>query len=138
MSGAELAVLGAAGNGFQFAVLGWELCRRIREYCAARAPEMLLARASRLSNLLETLKGLSEAQRLGLDQHAISGCMRQVEDLLALLDPLTSNHGSGGSKWKAPVKAFRSLRSENKMIEIQSKLDSLLSNLSLQLLARTT
>jgi hypothetical protein len=138
MSGAELAALGVAGNVVQFIDFGMKLCHRISEYCAAGAPEKLLARASRLSDLLEILKGLPEVQRLGLDQQVISVCVRQVEDLLALLDPLTSDSGSRTSKWRASAKAFRSLRSEKKLLEFQSTLDSLLSNLSLQLLAKTT
>lgn len=138
MSGAELAALGFAGNVVQFIDFGMKLCHRISDYYAARAPEKLLAQVSRLSHLLEILRGLSEAQRLGLDQNVISVCVRQVQDLLTLLDPLTSDQGSGSSKWMTLTKAVRSLRSEKKMLEVQSKLDSLLSNLSLQLLARTT
>src|SRR5215471_10223620 len=138
MSGAELVAVGVAANVVQFIDFGMKLCNCISEYRAGRTPEKLLAQASRLSHLLEILKGLSEAQRLGLDQRVISVCVRQVEDLLVLLDSLTSEHRSRSSKWTVPVKAFRSLHSEKKISEIQGKLETLLSNLSLQLLAKTT
>ena len=136
MTRVTFAALGIAGNVVQFVDFGTKLCSRISEFCAPGTPETLLAQATCLSDLLEILKGLPEARHLGLDQQVICVCIRQVEHLLALLDLLTSGHGSGISKWRAPAKAFRSLRSEKEMLEVQSTLDSLLANLSLQLLAR--
>jgi N-terminal domain on NACHT_NTPase and P-loop NTPases len=140
MSGAEgIVALGIAGNVVQFVDSGVKLCSRIREYSAAAgAPNSLATQAACISDILEILKDLSDAQKGALDQRLISRCASKADELSALLDTFINKDGSRSSAWKNAANAWRSLRAERKVADLQKTLESLLKPLNLNLLAKTT
>jgi len=139
MSGAEgIVALGIAGNVVQFIDFGVKLCSRIKEYSVATgAPNRLATQVAYISDILEILKDLSDAQHGALDKRVISRYASKAEELSALLDTFIKEGGSRDSVWKNTTNAWRSLRAEKKVADLQKSLESLLKPLNLNLLAKT-
>ena len=107
MSGAEAIVaLGIAGNVVQFIDFRTKLCSRVREYSAAAgAPTKLRNDVNCISDLLETLKDLSETQKEALEQRMISRCISKVQELSALLDTFIDQDRVRNSTWRNATNA---------------------------------
>ena len=139
MSGVEgIVALGIVGNVVQFIDFGVKLCSRIKEYSAAAgAPKMLATQADCISDLLETLKDLSEIQKEALEQRLISRCVSKATELSALLDTFIDKDRARNSTWRNATIAWKSLRAEKKVSDLQKALESLLKPLNLNLQAKT-
>ncbi|KAI9863070.1 MAG: hypothetical protein M1813_003890 [Trichoglossum hirsutum] len=139
MSGVEgIVALGIAGNVVQFTDFGVKLCGRIKEYSAAAgAPETLATQVDCISDLLEILKDLSETQKDALEQRIISLCVSKATELSVLLDTFINKGQARNSTWRSVTIAWKSLRAEKKVSELQKALESLLKPLNLNLQAKT-
>jgi hypothetical protein len=139
MSTASLiAALGVAENVVRFIDFGMKLCRRIKEYSdTAGAPKELVARANCLSHLLEVLGSLSEVEQEALERGLVFHCMETAKELSDLLNTFIDRDRYRKSKWKYLERAWKSLRSEQKVEGLQKALDSLLVPLSLHLQLKT-
>ena len=140
MSGAEAIVaFGLAANVLQFVEFSAELCGRIRDYATGPGmPRKLATQADRLSDLLVLLRLMSNSSRgQGLEQSVIARCQAQAEDLLLLLDSLKGSPKGQDRWWSSAKKALRSLSRAEKIAELQSTMDSLLSTLGIHLQAHT-
>ena len=132
MSGAEaLAAIGLASNALQFVDFAARLCARISEYSSTAAgPRTLAMQVDRLDSLIGVLDGLAKRGGQPLKAQILLRCQEQAEELECLLDDLK---GEGRSRLVRAKKAWRSLRHEEKLQELQKVLDSLVNVLSLQL-----
>ncbi|KAG8527609.1 uncharacterized protein KY384_007762 [Bacidia gigantensis] len=133
MSGLEgIVALSLASNVLQLVEFGAKLCARIREYSkATRGLDRLTHQADRLSALLEVLNGLDGGL---FDGQCLRRCQDKAEEIEALLDSIS---GVGQGKLETVRKAWRSLRREEQLRELQASLDSLIGVLNLQLQAET-
>ncbi|KAI9785688.1 MAG: hypothetical protein M1839_008705 [Geoglossum umbratile] len=133
-----LVVFRMAEDVVQFVSFGRKLCYRISEYSAtAGAPRNLAAQADCLSNLLEILNNLSEAEQAALERGLISSCAERARELSEFLNTLMDRNSDVKSKWRYVGKAWRSLHSEKKIEGLQKSLESLLGPLSLHLQVKT-
>ena len=139
MSGAEAIVaLSIASNVVQFIDFGMKLCSRIKEYSAAAgAPNKLAAQVDSISDLLEILKDLSVTQKEALEQRVITRCVIKARELSALLDTFIDRDQARYSTWSNAANAWKSLRAERKVTELQKALESLLKPLTLKLQVET-
>ena len=138
MSGAEaLLALGVAANVLQFVQFTAELCVRIRDYSInPGVPKKLARQADQLDHLLQTLKSLcNNSQQDSLERQIVAGCQAQAEELFYLLESLKGSKDGQDRWWKNAKKALRSLSTAEKIKELQTTLDSLVSTLNLQLQA---
>lgn len=136
MSGAEaLLALGVAANILQFVDFTGELCTRIREYSKGPGiPKKLARQADQLDHLLAILKPLCESSdKDSLERQIVAACQSQAEELYYLLESLQGSKKGQDRWWKNAKKALKSLSRAEKLKELQTTLDSLVSTLSLQL-----
>ncbi|KAI9760617.1 MAG: hypothetical protein M1840_002374 [Geoglossum simile] len=139
MSGVEgIVALSIAGNVVQFVSFGLRLCSCIREYSTtAGAPQRLVGQADCISDILETLKDLSETQKEVLEPKLVSRCISKAQELSALFDMFIDKDRVAKPSWRHATKAWRSLRAESKALELQGALESLLKPLDIRLQAKT-
>ena len=148
-----LVAVGVASNVVQFVDFASKLAAQISEYSAAAAgaPKRIQDLEARLNIVIQTLNKLSAKYILILDQEkqTISLCIRQVEELKALLDKAKLKQRSSsvanfswGRRQRDRIeitwKALKSLRAQEKIEELQTSLDRLLSLLNLQMNANTS
>lgn len=133
MAGVEaVAAVGLVSNALQFVEFTAKLCSRIREYSsAAFLPAKLASQADRLSSILNALQSLEETSTSSsLDTSILQQCQGLAVKLSGQLDNLRSNAQSSLHNYK---KAFKSLRGDNDLQEMQIVLDQLVNVLALQL-----
>src|SRR5205809_7538473 len=98
---------------------------------------MLATQVDYISDLLETLKDLSETQQEVLEQRLISRCVSKVTELSALLNTFIDKDRARNSPWRNTTIAWKSLRTEKKVGDLQKTLESLLKPLNLNIQAKT-
>lgn len=133
MSGVEaVAVVGLVSNALQFVEFTAKLCTPIREYSSAQVlPSKLASQADRLSSILAVLQSLEKTSATGsLDTPVLHQCQSLAMKLSRQLDHLKSDGQGSLHNYK---KAFKSLRGDKELQEMQLVLDQLVNVLALQL-----
>ena len=136
MSGAEaILALSVAANVLQFVEFTAKLCARIRDYSKGLGvPKKLARQADQLDHLLQILRSLCEgSHQESLERQIVASCEVQAEELYCLLESLSGSEDGQGRWFKTAKKALKSLNRAERVIELQSTLDSLVNTLSLQL-----
>ena len=144
-----LIALGLASNIVQFVDFASKLCARFSELSqtAGNAPGKIQALIERLSLVLETLNGLDRESLQAVDQErkTVEACTIHIQNFNQILSRFTvdeiEREGSHLRKGVAKVgrswKAFKSLREDEHIEDLQKSLDRLLALVSLQLQSRT-
>ena len=144
-----LAALGLAGNVVQFIDFAAELYARINDLSsgAGKAPGKIQNIANRLSFTIDTLKSLDQESLTAVNNNTktLEACSDQVKELDCMVANYTVQETKDEvSHWQKGVKnvekswkAFKSIRADDKIEELEKGLDRLLDVLSLQLQART-
>lgn len=137
MSGAEaFLALGVAANILQFVEFSTELCTRIRDYSNnPGVPKKLARQTDQLDHLLQILHNVCKiSHEESLERQIVASCQAQAKELYYLLESLKGSI-DGDRWWKNAKKALKSMSRAEKIKELQTTLDSLMSTLGLQLQA---
>ena len=144
-----LAAVGLVANVVQFIDFGAELYARINDLSsgAGKAPGKIRNIANRLSFIIDTLKSLDQESLTAVNNNTkiLEACSDQVKELDCMVAKFTvqenkdevSHWQKGVKKVEKSWKAFKSIRADDKIEELEKGLDRLLDVLSLQLQART-
>ena len=138
MSGMEgIVALGIAGNVVQFIDFGAKLCSRIEEYSAAAGvPKMLQDTWGLGSAWAVPGEAATRAWRRIRNSKLHSRPVSKATELSALLDTFIDKDQARNSTWRNTTIAWKSLRAEKKVSELQKTLEGLLKPLNLNLQAK--
>ncbi len=144
-----LATLGLASNIAQFMEFAAKLYARINDISSAagEAPGKIQSIANRLSLIIDTLNSLDREilTAVNHNKNTFEACSNQVKELDRIVARYTvqetmdeaSRWQKGAKNVEKSWKAFKSLRADDKIEELEKGLDRLLNVLILQLQVST-